>query len=209
MEQDTKGLTERISFAENWLARARQQVEEGHRERGMLTLVLAAAEVHLAREAGRPTARLRPGGGALSGWIAAGMAVLSAAALVLLVVPRTTNPTDVLSGQAPPVVFLSGGTGAMLDLVSVPPPVAEKTVTRTIVVRVPVAVAVKEGAVRPAAPAPEWPAARNTPAGPPPPPPAPVVTVGSTAPPPALLSEADVIELVLAAERSLRRSGGH
>ncbi|MBM3470579.1 MAG: hypothetical protein FJX73_07290 [Armatimonadetes bacterium] len=209
MEQDNKGLTERISFAENWLARARQQVEDGHRERGLLTLVLAAAEVRLAREAGGPAARLRPDRRALSGWIAAGMTVLSAATLIFLVVPRTAGPTDVHSGQAPPVVFLSGGTGAMLDLVTVPPPAAEKTVTRTIIVRVPVTIT--KGAAPQAAPAtaPSRPAARHVPAGPPLPSPATAVTAGSTAPPPALLSEADMIELVLAAERSLRRSAGH
>lgn len=209
MEQDTKGLTERISFAEGWLARARQQVEAGHHERGMLTLVLAAAEVRLAREAGGPTVRPQPEGRALSGWIAAGMATLCAATLVFLVVPRAAGPTDVHSGQAPPVVVLSGGTGAKLDLVTAPPPAVERTVTRTIFVRVPVMV--KEGVARQAAPAtaPSRPAARHVPAGPPLPPPATAASAGSTAQPPALLSEADVIELVLAAERSLRRTGGH
>lgn len=209
MEQDTKGLTERISFAEGWLARARQQVETGHHERGMLTLVLAAAEVRLAREAGGPTVRPQPEGRALSGWIATGVATLCAAALVFLVVPRVDGPADVHSGQAPPVVVLSGGTGAKLDLVTAPPPAVERTVTRTIFVRVPVMV--KESAARQAAPASavSRPAVRHAPAGPLLPPPAPAVAVGSTAPPPVLLSEADVIELVLAAERSLRRPGGH
>ncbi|MDQ7840212.1 MAG: hypothetical protein RDU83_04185 [bacterium] len=209
MEQDTKGLTERISFAEGWLARARQQVEAGHHERGMLTLVLAAAEVRIAREAGGPTVRPQPEGRALSGWIAAGMATLCAATLIFLVVPRAAGPTDVHSGQAPPVVVLSGGTGAKLDLVTAPPPAVERTVTRTIFVRVPVMV--KEGVARQAAPAtaPSRPAARHVPAGPPLPPPATAASAGSTAQPPALLSEADVIELVLAAERSLRRTGGH
>ncbi len=207
MEQDTKGLTERISFAEGWLARARQQVEAGHHERGMLTLVLAAAEVRLAREAGRPVARPHPEGRALSGWIAAGMAALSAVTLIFLVVPRTVGPTDVTSGQAPPVVVLSGGTGAMLDLVTVPPPAVEKTVTRTIIVRVPVKVI--EDAPRQAAPGADSLVVQHMPTGPAAPPPAQVVAASSTAPQPALLSEADVIELVLAAERSLRRSVNH
>ncbi len=209
MEQDTKGLTERISFAEGWLARARQQVEAGHRERGMLTLLLAAAEVRLAREAGGPVARPHPEGRALSGWIAAGMATLCAVTLIFLVVPRTVGPTDVHSSQAPPIVVLSGGAGAMLDLVTVPLPAVEKTVTRTIIVRVPVKVT--EGALRQAAPAPgaARPLAQHMPAGPAAPPPALVASTGSAAPQPALLSEADVIELVLAAERSLRRSANH
>lgn len=209
MEQDSKGLTERISFAEGWLARARQQVEAGHHERGMITLVLAAAEVRLAREAGTPTVRPQPDGRALPGWIAAGMATLSAATLIFMVVPRAVGPTDVHSGQAPPVVVLSGGTGAMLNLVTAPPPATERTVTRTIIVRVPVKVT--EGTARQAAPASaaDRPAARHVPAGLPLPPPAPAVAASSTAPQPALLSEADVIELVLAAERSLRRSVGH
>lgn len=208
MEQDTKGLTERISFAEGWLARARQQVEAGHHERGRLTLVLAAAEVRLAREAGTPTARLQPRGRAPSGWIAAATATLCAATLIFLGIPRADGPMDAQADTAPPVVVLSGGAGAMLDLVTVPQPVAERTVTRTVIVRVPVTA--KEDAVRQAAPATaaDRPAARYVPAGPVPPP-APIVAAAPVAPQPALLSEADVIELVLAAERSLRRSAGH
>jgi len=209
MEQDTKGLTERISFAEGWLARARQQVEAGHHERGKLTLVLAAAEVRLAREAGGPNARPRPKGRAPSGWIAAATATLCAVTLIFLVIPRADGPMDAQADAAPPVVVLSGGAGAMLDLVTAPPPAAEKTVTRTIIVRVPVPAT--EGAARQAAPAAaaDRPAARHVPASQSPPPPAPIVAAAPAAPQPALLSEADVIELVLAAERSLRRSAGH
>ncbi|MDI6771476.1 MAG: hypothetical protein QME77_02675 [bacterium] len=202
-------MTERISFAEGWLARARQQVEAGHHERGLLTLVLAAAEVRLAREAGGQSVRPQPDGRALSGWVAAGMATLCAATLIYLVIPRAVGPMDVHTDQAPPVVALSGSTGAMLDLVKAPPPAAEKTVTRTIVVRVPVTVT--EGAERQAAPAAaaDRPAARHVPVSLSLPPSVPTVAAGSTAPQPVLLSEADVIELVLAAERSLRRSAGH
>lgn len=208
MEQNTKGLTERITFAEGWLARARQQVEAGHHDRGVLTLVLAAAEVRLAREAGRPASRPQPRGRAVPGWIAAGMAALCAATLVFMVMPRADGPMDVAGGQAPPVVVLSGGTGAMLDLVTVPPPTSERTVTRTIIVRVPVPA--KKGAVTPAAPASAAarPPDRHIPAAQLPPPPAPAVAPSSAAPQHILLSEADVIELVLAAERSLRRSAG-
>lgn len=209
MEQDTKGLAERISFAESWLARARQQVEAGHHERGMLTLLLAAAEVRLAREAGRPGARRNPDRHTLAGWIAAGMVALSAVTLVSLVVPRTVGPTGLHSGQAPPVVVLSKGAGARLNSVQVPPQSAEKTVTKTIIVRVPVKV--MEGAVRQMVPA----AGANSqvvkpvPISPSAYPSAPAAAASSTAPQPALLSEADVIELVLAAERSLRRSVNH
>src|SRR5688572_28655366 len=45
-----------IGFAERWLARARAECTRGHVVRGALTLLLAEAEVHHAREAVTPDA---------------------------------------------------------------------------------------------------------------------------------------------------------
>ncbi len=205
MKQDTGDLTKRISFAEGWLARARQQVEAGHPERGVLTLVLAAAEVRLAREAGG-LARLHSGRQAHLGRLAATTAALAAAALVftLAVALSPAVPVDVGIGQAPPVVVLSGGKGALAGLVTDPQPAAVRTVTRTVVVHVPVKVT--GGGPPQAAPVAVRPAVQHAPERVAAAPVAPVAAAGIAPTQHVLLSEADVIELVLAAERALRRA---
>lgn len=101
----------RIGFAEQWLDRARRQCTEGHVARGVLTLVLADAEVHHALEvAGVPAAptrvpRRHPGVIALAG-------VAAAAALF---VSRWPAEPPVVSTSTPPVVQLTSASGSLLQ----------------------------------------------------------------------------------------------
>jgi hypothetical protein len=112
-----------------------------------------------------------------------------------------------------PVVVLDGETGSMLRLVQSPQDPVERTVIKPVIFRIaapsaPVVALVPAPPSAPAAaltpaPRPQAPTAVTpavAPAATTPVPPAP-----AAAPAPMLLSEADLIELVLAAERSLRR----
>lgn len=102
----------RIGFAERWLDRARRQCTEGHVTRGVLTLVLADAEVHHALEAaGVPAARKRvprrhPGVLALAG----------VAAAVVLLVSQWPADSPVVSTPAPPAVQLTSASGTLLEI---------------------------------------------------------------------------------------------
>lgn len=217
MEARTPDLTQQLTYAEDWLARARQQVDQGQHARGALTLLLAEAELQRAREqvmasAARTTStRTR--------WTGAGMAGLTAAAfiglalLVWAVAPRGFVAHDTSSV---PVVVFEGETGSMLRMVQSPQAPVERTVIKPVIFRVatpqappaalvpvvpPAPAPALAPANRPQAPAvvtPTMAPAATTPAPP----------VSTAAPAPPLLSEADLIELVLAAERSLRRAAG-
>jgi hypothetical protein len=225
-------LTERIAFAEDWLDRAKRQLADGNVAHGSLHVLLAEAELQRAREvttsAASPDAMSSraPSRPAISARVTAGViAVVSVAAALWWQVPvarDTAEPAD----TSWPVVVFSGRTGDMLRLAGASnapsePMIVERTVERTIlkpmIVRVPVAPRVQPAAVaiRPSearvvpapraaqAPAPVVPA----------PQPAHTSTTQSTtaeAPPAApVLSDADVIDLVLAAERSLRQPAKH
>ncbi|MDR7521432.1 MAG: hypothetical protein QN168_03100 [Armatimonadota bacterium] len=211
-------LHDRIALAEGWLDRARQQLEDGRVAHGALTLMLAEAELQRAREARLPVllaaARRRPRpplwrSAALGLGVA--VAMLGAVALMAMRTPPVADAHD-----GPTIVRLSGASGQMLRMVTIPSPapeplVVERTVIRSVVVRVPVREATRD---RPPArpPAVSAPAAAVSPGAPPaavvPPPagPVPASVTPVTPPAPTLLSEAEVIDLVLAAERSLRRS---
>jgi len=215
MEDDRTSLTERITFAENWLDRARREIKEGDLDRGTLTLILAEAEVHRAREVSMtaaapgtavrtpPPAWRRPAALAATGFL------LAVSLAAFWPKARVEAPDIALL----PIVRLSAGTGAMLRLVTAPEPAVERTVEKRVILRVPVPVSVTARDDRPALPAIASPGAAarqgpvpqvaasttvSAPAGP--------AAVPVVAPAPVLLNEADVIDLVLAAERSLRRS---
>jgi hypothetical protein len=218
MDDQGKALTRRITLAEDWLARARRQVEEGERARGVLTLLLAEAEVHRAREAGmearalppRPAPSLRaPVAGVL-----AAATIVAAVALWRPFVPA--SPSSAEAGEVSPyrIVTLAAGTGTLLGLVqvqaapeervvivSVPPP-GDRTRSAS-----PSPVASPQS--RRAAPASLPGTAKHVAPGRTEPSlvaPATSVASPGAVETPALLSEADLIDLVLAAERSLRRS---
>ncbi len=223
MGDDRTVLTERIAYAESWLDRARRHIEDGDIDRGTLTLILAEAEVHRAREAGlsvspatapaRGARRLRGAGAVISALAAA--FVLVAASVAAL---KDKAPVEARDVAPVSVVRLSAGAGDMLRMVVVPEPVAARTVERTIerrvILRVPAPVeimarddrparlvlAVPQGAA-PQAAAPQVAASTTVPTAP-----GPAPAVAPAAPAPVVLNEAEVIDLVLAAERSLRRS---
>jgi hypothetical protein len=210
-------LTERITFAEDWLDRARLQIENGRVERGALTLLLAEAELQRARETGLPApagSRL-PRSGAWTAWVAFG--ALAVAAAILAFTFAVASPLEPVDAHVPAleIVQLSPATGDMLRIVTVPGPVVERTVVQSKIVRVavpvPAAAPVRQQAAPSLASPPQSvpsrrvaaPSARVAPVVPAPQvavPPAPAVTT-------AVLSDAEVIEMVLAAERSLRRTG--
>jgi len=207
MDEHTPDLRQQITYAEDWLARARRQVDQGEHARGAFTLLLAEAEVQRARErvmasaVSEPVPRPRRSDAAL---VASVALVLVGAALAML----WSAPQGPLSGAASEVaiVVLDTESGAMLRMVQAAPEPVERTVVKPVVLRIaaPPAAAMEES--RPAAP-PVTILVRAVPAVAPAVAPAPAPpAVAPTSP--VLLSEADLIEMVLAAERSLRRSGG-
>jgi hypothetical protein len=212
MDDRRTTLTDRISFAEGWLERARRQIRDGQVAHGTLTMILAEAELHRAREAGVPTGATRmPVAPRARAWWAAGVSAAAAAALVALILTAPFPAPGIADSAAPSIVTLAGGTGEMFRIITVPGPVVERTVVRPQVIRL--AAPLPRPAVPPAkVSAPQ--AVRSSPAAPPPDrsaphtPPAPPAAVAAPAPAAtlSLLSDADVIDLVLAAERSLRRS---
>ncbi len=214
MDDQRTALTERITFAEDWLARARQQMEGGEQTRGILTLLLAEAEVHRARELGtgwtapRPRSATRTLGPIAA--VAAAAVIVGAVALWRPVGPAAWSTAAAGEDPPPPVVSLSAGTGALLRLVQAPEAI-ERTITVPVAVRIMVRVpsspahAELAADTRASAPAPAriaagQPAPRRSEASA-----AATVPGGGTETSP-LLSEAELIDLVLATERSLRRS---
>lgn len=217
MDERRTTLTDRIRFAEGWLDRARRQIRDGQVAHGTLAMILAEAELHRAREGNLSltgAARMPAAPRARTWWAASGALAAAAAALVAVVATMPFQAPVTADDGAPPIVTLAGGTGEMFRIITVPGPVVERTVVRSQIIRLaaprprraapPASVSTPPAVhVAPAAP----PSKRSTPLAPPAPPAAPAVVA---APVPtatlSLLSDADVIELVLAAERSLRRS---
>ena len=228
-------LTERIAFAEEWLDQAKRQLADGNVANGSLHMILAEAELQRAREVNAGSVSPDPLPAPSTFWsvlstrgvarASAGvLAVAGFAAALLWHMPvvREAAPAD----TSWPVVVLSEQTGDMLRLVGTPsapePLIVERTVERTIVkpmiVRVPAASQVRlaaAAAAPPIAPVAAGPRAARAP-GPvvvaPQPAHAPATqsTTASEAPPAApVISDADVIDLVLAAERSLRQPAKH
>jgi hypothetical protein len=209
-------LTDRIHFAEGWLDRARRQIRDGQVVHGTLTMILAEAELHRAREEGLPltgVAGMPAASPPRASWIASGVLAAAAAALVAVIVTAPFQAPVTTDDAAPPIVTLAGGTGEMFRIITVPGPVVERTVVHPRIIHVaarPPRPALPAASVSPPPAVHVAPAARPSerPAAqaPPVPPTAPAVAAPAPAVPLLLLSDADVIELVLAAERSLRRS---
>lgn len=210
VETEGQQFLARIGFAERWLQRAKRQCQDGDVTRGALTLVLASAEMsHALKTVGSNAVVSR------RWWVAplaAAMAVAAAAAVVVSRLP--VAPAPVLSAHAPVVVTLPAHFGTWLELVGVPAPLPAASV----VVHAPaIPQTVRGTAVRPTATQPRVQAA---PAATPPIPSQAVVTTTVALPTPTpvavspvpatqlgaepALSEGDLIDLVIAAERTLR-----
>jgi hypothetical protein len=109
-------LLARIGFAERWLNRARRQCTEGNLARGVLTLVLADAEVHHALAAAGlpPKANARRVNAAVI--CLAGVALVSA----VLLTSRWSAPSGTaMAVSAPPLVRLPSSSGALLEAMDV------------------------------------------------------------------------------------------
>lgn len=223
MRERSEQLVERVDLAERWLDRARHQLESGDPGRSALTLLLAGAEVARAREESLAASGSRDGmtSHARRSAVPAAAAVVAvaAAAALLLWMPRSHVPVGGVDDAALSIVRLDGRSGSVLQMVATPTAPSQvpevKIIFRTSLaarVQQSGAAVIPEAAppaplAAPAAAGVTAPQALARPALGAAPAPAPV----ATAPLPAsvqapLLSEADVIDLVLAAERSLRRS---
>lgn len=107
----------RIGFAERWLQRAREECLDGEVARGLLTLVLADAEVRRVLQlVDAPAQRSRP---RLLPFLAVSLAGLAAAALALQpgMFPQGTSLAE--SAALAPGMTLRAGTGALLTPVDV------------------------------------------------------------------------------------------
>ncbi len=207
MDKHTSNLRQQITYAEDWLARARRQVDQGEHARGVFTLLLAEAEVQHAREramasaVSTPVSRPRRYGAALAAAVAL---VFAGAGLGMLW--RTPHGPRVDAASDSAIVVLNTQSGSMLHMVQAAPEPVGRTLVQSVVLRIPAPPAAAVEEVRPPAQALAVPA-RVIPAA------APVAALVPVPPmvapaPPVLVSEADLIDMVLAAERSLRRTGG-
>ncbi len=174
----------RIGFAERWLDRARRQCAQGNVARGVLTLVLADAEVrHALAAAGVPHAERRGRDARPALALMAGGLV----AALLVAIRGPAGPASVSPAPAPPIVRLAAASGSLLDSLVFPQGPAVHPVTAP-------------GAV-PASPV----TAGGTSGGPVPYPmagePRPRMATGGS----LHLSVPELLDLVLTAERALRR----
>lgn len=225
VEAQDSQVVARIGFAERWLHRARTQCAEGDVSGGLLTLALADAEVRYALEVSgwRPAAshtassRRRRLGGVLA---AAAAAVVG----VIWVSLPSLGPTAAGEFDGPPVIRFAPTTGTLLSVApaSIEPDTRPgiaaaseqrpRRAIRTGVTRPPAPVTMRAAAsaptarAGPAAPAAGQPTAAAT---------APSSTAGQLtasaalagAPAPFVLSDADLIDMVLAASRALQGGG--
>ena len=220
MKHDQEQLSERITNAEDWLARARRQLEQGETARGTLTLLLAEAEVHHAREIGMGAAPVRaplPRAHAAIGMLTV---VALATGIWASGIQPTTVPPSTIDASSTTIVTLSDGQGSLLELVQAPA-VAEAKIdenqglpVKVRVVRVPVRSIMTLPVLspapvlvtsRPPIRAEPEPIIAAAPVPPSPPADAPASAAAQPGSPP-VVSDANLIDLVLAAERSLRRA---
>ena len=206
----------RIGFAERWLQRAREECLEGDVARGLLTLVLADAEVRRVLQlavAPAPRFRSRLGPALVVG---AGLIITAVFALQLGVLAIGAAPVE--SAGLAPGLMLRPGTGALLEPLEA---IGPQEPARDLAAPATPAPAPPAAAGRAAAPqrarlssppsfhqaaAPIVLVTAPAPApAPPSPGPAPV-PAASTPAPPAALSGVDLLDLVIVADRTLRRS---
>jgi hypothetical protein len=222
MKHDQAQLSERITNAEDWLARARRQLEQGETARGTLTLLLAEAEVHHAREIGMGAAPVRAPLPRVHAAIGMLTVVALAAAIWASGIQPATAPQSTADASSTTIVRLSDGHGSLLELVQASA-VADAKIdenqglpVKVRVVRVPVR-SIMTPPILSAAPVlaisrppvrlePEpVPVIAAAPVPPSPPADAPASAAAKPGSPP-VVSDANLIDLVLAAERSLRRA---
>ena len=184
-----------IGFAERWLFRARQECTEGNLVRGLLTLLLAEAEVQHAREVTLPSqAAVLPRPSAVA------MVVGATGLVVLLLLALTGFPSEgeLVTGASggPPVIRFEQPVGSTLALV--PAVISSSQQTQPAWLRRARHAAPFEASPAESARASRVAARRATPAkrGVPP--------LAKTPGTSRLVSDDDLIDLVLAAERSLR-----
>ncbi len=184
-------LAHHIGFAERWLQRARQEIARGDLGRSLLTLLLAEAEVHHARSEGAAAEASAPRPSAVVTIL--GATALAAALLAALA--AALPPGDVaavLPSSAPVIRFKQpvGSTLALIPMVVAPaaPPQAISAPAQVPAVTGAPRLPARRGPIRPAS------ATRRTAA----------TTTSVPAVVPVLISDGDLIDLVLAAERSLR-----
>lgn len=184
-----------IGFAERWLIRARQECTEGNLVRGLLTLLLAEAEVQHAREVSLPSqAAVLPRPSAVA------MIVGATGLVVVLLLALTGFPSkdELVTGTsgAPLVIRFEQSVGSTLALV--PAVISSSPETQPTWLSQARHPAPSEASPGVGERASMVAARRATPAEPgvPPLPKAPGTS--------RLVSDEDLIDLVLAAERSLR-----
>lgn len=217
VEQASEQVLTRIGFTERWLQRARSQVAAGNLPRGILTLVLADAEVrHALEAAGATSVRVRR---RIARLAPVGFAAIVLAAVAAVAVGTVPGDEPALAADpAPRIVTLSSRTGELLNLIplQIPTgalaPASRSPASVRTAVRGPARSRVRAPEAPQAAPQPV-PASRSTDPGHP--------QAGSAAPasgapqgaavavqtgptPGVQLTLGDFIDLVLAAERTLR-----
>ena len=220
MKHDQAQLSERITNAEDWLARARRQLEQGETARGTLTLLLAEAEVHHAREIGMGAASVRAPLRRVHAAIGMLTVMALAAAIWASGIQPTTVPQSTADASSTTIVTLSDGHGSLLELVQASTVAAAKIdenqglPVKVRVVRVPVRSIMTLPVLspapvlvtsRPPIGAEPEPIIAAPPVPPSPPADAPASVAAQPGSPP-VVSDANLIDLVLAAERSLRRA---
>jgi hypothetical protein len=212
----------RIGFAERWLQRAREECLDGDVARGLLTLVLADAEVRRVLQLAVPPApRPRPRRPSVA--VVAAFLVAAAAALQVGVLALGAAPVD--SAGLAPRLMLRAGAGMLLEpyaysparerdaIVTIPPVQAPAQPARASQsVQVPAPVPSGQTAVSvvplipPAASAAPAPAPDAVPAVMPAAVPA---AAPAMAPAPAantVITGIDLLDLVIVADRTLRRT---
>ncbi len=199
MHVDTTGhqVMTRIGFAEGWLVRAKRQCVEGDVTRGLLTLVLAEAEMHYAREAGGAPAQSDPRRRMTSTVFA--VSALTAAVVVAVSWFPSAPPVASMA-STPPVVRFTAPIGTLLDLVQVPPAAKAASVAAVVPTLHP-------GPPRPSRQAEPRPSSTAVPTGGSPAPIAavqPVIVQVVHVPSRPLISEVELIDLAITAERTLR-----
>jgi hypothetical protein len=230
MSDSRSALTERIAFAEEWLDRAKRDLADGNVTHGSLHVILAEAELQRAREVSVPPGATAGLARRRAAWWVPASRALMGTLVVAGVAATLLSQVSVIHEGAPapdaswPVVELSGRTGEMLRLVTAPeqppePTIVERTIERTIVKPMIVRVAAPPRVVQVPAAAPLVPAppaerpevlppvslSQQQPASSA----APQSAAAESSPAAPVLSDADVIDLVLAAERSLRQPAKH
>ena len=197
MEGDSRGrqVMARIGFAERWLHRAKRHCGEGDVTRGLLTLALAQAEMHYALETGGARTRA-PRRVPTPALLAVGTVALAVVAASWL--PPAPPMNAVVASV--PIVKLVAPVGNWLDLVQAPALPNSAALIRAHAGQARPALH-QPYASRPSALAvvPASSSAEAVPA------PAAMTVVPTPSAPPVALSAVDLIDLVLAADRTLRK----